>query len=509
MRVDAPRQPTSMALPAHLTHLAIYNTTLLPTAAQLQTAEDTDDAYEQAHIVFYSCQERAVSRDRMLRQVGLAKALVNFAGMFEALPSETNVHSQKKRLITFSPEQDWWIHAAFDLERIPKPVDKGKAKEKERKEKDKPPDKEKGEWEYKDELDDEVLKARLTRGYEEFKLLHGSFSEVLHTKDRPGLERSLERFFTVWASKWDLTIPTAFTTFLPAMPLHPQHSLIPPLLPPLQAHLPEGSEFMLLAPPALLHSTSPSLPDSLFHYLLALLTPPPTAPSEPPLTHPHSAHSGTETPSFLGVMSTMANPKKWGNYLTFGRSASGSSSRSPSHAREPVPRPASAPRVPTSTTLLGEANPLALKHVRTSSEPGQLDQDALVEALQDVAMESRLPSAVQAPAAGRTAEADGDVTVTMVESILPLPATELPGAETETAESVKIVVADAEEEKVPEEDSKEREAGEAQEGKEGESNVEIVEEPQEPVPPLVKVPVHLPVEGEETRAVGVLTMVLD
>ncbi|KZP01430.1 hypothetical protein CALVIDRAFT_474156, partial [Calocera viscosa TUFC12733] len=204
-----------MALPSHLTHLAIYNTTLLPTAAQLQSAEDSDDAYEQAHIVFYSCQERTVSRDRMLRQVGLAKALVNFAGMFHPLPTETNVHSQKKRLITFSPEPDWWIHAGFDLERIPKPVsDKGKTKEKEKKEKEKPPDRdktgEKGEWEYKDELDDEVLKARLTRGYEEFKLLHGSFSEILHTKDRPGLERALERFFTVWASKWDLTTLTPF-----------------------------------------------------------------------------------------------------------------------------------------------------------------------------------------------------------------------------------------------------------------------------------------------------------
>ena len=41
--------------------------------------EDDEDAEEQAQILFYTARERAVSRDRMLRQVGLAKALVNFS----------------------------------------------------------------------------------------------------------------------------------------------------------------------------------------------------------------------------------------------------------------------------------------------------------------------------------------------------------------------------------------------------------------------------------------------
>ena len=43
-------------------------------------AEDDEDAEEQAQILFYTGKERAVSRDRMLRQVGMAKALVNFVG---------------------------------------------------------------------------------------------------------------------------------------------------------------------------------------------------------------------------------------------------------------------------------------------------------------------------------------------------------------------------------------------------------------------------------------------
>lgn len=59
-----------------LQYLTIYNPTLKPAGI---TEEDDEDAEEQAQILFYTSGERAVSRDRMLRQVGLAKALVNFS----------------------------------------------------------------------------------------------------------------------------------------------------------------------------------------------------------------------------------------------------------------------------------------------------------------------------------------------------------------------------------------------------------------------------------------------
>ena len=63
-------------VPATLLYLTIYNPSLQPTGP---IPEDDEDAEEQAHILFYTSRERAVSRDRMLRQVGLAKALVNFS----------------------------------------------------------------------------------------------------------------------------------------------------------------------------------------------------------------------------------------------------------------------------------------------------------------------------------------------------------------------------------------------------------------------------------------------
>jgi hypothetical protein len=63
-------------LPPTLLYLTVYNPTLKPGGP---IADDDEDAEEQAHILFYASRERAVSRDKMLRQLGLAKALVNFS----------------------------------------------------------------------------------------------------------------------------------------------------------------------------------------------------------------------------------------------------------------------------------------------------------------------------------------------------------------------------------------------------------------------------------------------
>ena len=63
-------------LPASLAYFLIYNPTL---PAPDTAPRDDEDAQEEAHILFYTSRERVVSRDRMLRQAGLAKALVNFS----------------------------------------------------------------------------------------------------------------------------------------------------------------------------------------------------------------------------------------------------------------------------------------------------------------------------------------------------------------------------------------------------------------------------------------------
>jgi hypothetical protein len=82
----------------NLLYLTIYNPTLQPSGP---VAPDDEDAEEQAHILFYTSKERAVSRDRMLRQVGLAKALISFSE--SVLTNKCNIklipcqHVQRRR----------------------------------------------------------------------------------------------------------------------------------------------------------------------------------------------------------------------------------------------------------------------------------------------------------------------------------------------------------------------------------------------------------------------------
>lgn len=73
--------PTSESrhIPASLKYLVIYNPTLRPRPDSNDGDVDGDDAIEQSHILFYTTRERVVSRDLMLRQVGLAKALNSFS----------------------------------------------------------------------------------------------------------------------------------------------------------------------------------------------------------------------------------------------------------------------------------------------------------------------------------------------------------------------------------------------------------------------------------------------
>ena len=62
-------------LPAELLYFVIYNPELKPTGI---VRPDDEDAEEQAHVLFYTAKNHAVSKDRVLRQVGLAKAMANF-----------------------------------------------------------------------------------------------------------------------------------------------------------------------------------------------------------------------------------------------------------------------------------------------------------------------------------------------------------------------------------------------------------------------------------------------
>jgi hypothetical protein len=64
-------------VPPSLEYFVVYNKTLQ--APSSTVSKDDDDAQEEAHILFYTCRPGGVKRDKMLRQIGLAKALISFS----------------------------------------------------------------------------------------------------------------------------------------------------------------------------------------------------------------------------------------------------------------------------------------------------------------------------------------------------------------------------------------------------------------------------------------------
>ncbi|KAJ7464604.1 hypothetical protein FB451DRAFT_1139020 [Mycena latifolia] len=326
----------------NLLYLTIYNPTLRPSGP---VASDDEDAEEQAHILFYTSKERAVSRDRMLRQVGLAKALISFSDMFNAEDPCNNVHSQTKRMIMVSPEPNFWIHAGIDVAKTPRPpVDKVKGKGKEKSNAEPPV-----LYDYHEfSVHDIAVKADIMRGYEKFKLRHGSFASILALLGQQALELQLERFFTVWAWSWDLEEGPEFGENL-GPPLHPSQSSLLASLDEFSSRLPDEVVVIAVSPPYVIPSaryTDMSYTPALPNFLLSILPPPqplfsspPAADSTikaskalPPLPDPEprrqrdSPKRDDDSKTFLGMNLDlnvkMDMPKwNWPGYLTFGKGA--------------------------------------------------------------------------------------------------------------------------------------------------------------------------------------------
>ena len=65
--------------PATLSYFAIVNPNLKAQIFDLKEEERDEDADQRAQILFYTSKEHAVSQGSMLRQVGLAQALMAFS----------------------------------------------------------------------------------------------------------------------------------------------------------------------------------------------------------------------------------------------------------------------------------------------------------------------------------------------------------------------------------------------------------------------------------------------
>ncbi|KAF8906236.1 hypothetical protein CPB84DRAFT_1813866 [Gymnopilus junonius] len=332
-------------IPPNLLYLTIYNPTLKPSGP---IEGDSEDAEEQAHILFYTSRERAVSRDRMLRQIGLAKALINFAELFNSDNPCDNVHSQSSRMIMVSPEPNFWIHAVSSIYTSPIEIVDSKNKSKsESKPTDKGKEKETSPvYEYDDgSVHDSALRAHILQGYERFKLTHGSFTSIMSNLGQQALELQLERFWTVWAWSWDLEKKIEFGEDLGPL-LHPCFSAVIPILNEFSNNLSIKTTPVALSRKHIIPSsryTEGRYPAALAAHLSSMI--PPVQPSRSSDTLNTLASSvdtikgkrSSESKSapntnaassvgFLGIPSVTVNmdPKKWNwpGYLTFGKGSS-------------------------------------------------------------------------------------------------------------------------------------------------------------------------------------------
>ncbi|KAI8974529.1 hypothetical protein BD414DRAFT_468058 [Trametes punicea] len=409
-------------IPPSLLYLTIFNPTLKPAALDA----DDEDAEELAHVLYYTAREPAPSRDRVLRQVGLAKALVSFSEMFNPGVHCENVHSQARRMIMLSPEPNFWIHAVstvsspwrmreylhvghrtaeetvctlllptkavapvyrlpmltlnqcYEVAKTPRSPPSTSKSKADPKSKSKGKEKEQASrptllYDYHDgSIHDEALRTHLRRGYEMFKLSHGSFTSVLSNLGQEILELQLEMFFTVWAWEWNME-DQDFGTHL-GIPLHPLHDKLTLLVEEFEHKLPQESMTLALIPPYVIPPRSSRYPAALVRFLSSRITLRPmfhlgsklrievsspsavdasskavTSAAPPGVKHqggPDKDSTGANTllsvPSLssLNLGLNMKNLKwSWPDYLTFGKPGAGSKSstapQTPSAAADP------------------------------------------------------------------------------------------------------------------------------------------------------------------------------
>ncbi|KAJ1310374.1 hypothetical protein OPQ81_007112 [Rhizoctonia solani] len=366
-------------IPPALAYLVIYNPTLQPNPEELTGDRDEDDVTEQAHVLFYTARERAVSRDRILRQVGLAKALANFAEMFTSQPGFDNVHAQKSRLVMISPEPNFWIHACVNLAKTPKVTTKGSDQSE--------------EFDYHgNSLNDEVLRTQLLQAYQSFRLQYGGFSHMMQADGVRLLERRLESFFTPWAWQWDVAATPEFGSYL-GLSVHPLKKQFSNPIAEYIQHVP-SIPTLVLAPPHIVTGSGLSPISPLFPPGKAPRAIVPVVTSTP--MHMLATGGNVVTKYITKPAAQVVDPRNWSwPALPFGKGSvrgkdrgkvganitveTNSEPRGPSAAESAAPSGAN-----PSKDHLGPPTDEAVSRASRSVSPSTIDHESLLDAQLDM-----------------------------------------------------------------------------------------------------------------------------
>ncbi|RMZ74859.1 hypothetical protein DV737_g5670, partial [Chaetothyriales sp. CBS 132003] len=198
-------------VPARLGFLAIYNPTFGGT---------DETAYEQIFF-YYSRHEwdkrkqpveeagessanghgknTASARNERLRQVGLARGMVEFANNFSGGVAVDSIETEKRRIVLKELEPGWWVLASVDLTRLPKETREEKA--------DASLPGDAVEYSAREVAPTHLLLAQLQHAHSMFLLHHAvTATELLHRMGRKLFTNVLERFWNQFAWDWDVLL---------------------------------------------------------------------------------------------------------------------------------------------------------------------------------------------------------------------------------------------------------------------------------------------------------------
>ncbi|CAE6433551.1 unnamed protein product [Rhizoctonia solani] len=377
-------------IPPALAYLVIYNPTLKPNPEDLTDDRDEDDVAEQAHVLFYTAREQAVSRDRILRQVGLAKALANFAEMFTSQSGFDNVHAQKSRLVMISPEPNFWIHACVNLAKTLKTTTKNNA----------PPSGDRSdEFDYhNNSLNDEVLRTQLLHAYQSFRLQHGGFGQLIQADGVHFLERRLESYFMPWAWQWNVGATPEFGSYL-GLSIHPLKKQFAASIADYAQHMP-NTPTMVMAPPHIVTGSGLS-PISPLIPLARLLEPLVPSPTPSPQLSPAPATTATASTPMNMLTSSgnvvtkyitkpaaqVVDPRNWSwPALPFGKSSIREKERNRGKLSTNITVEASVTSFEPSASKdhLGLPTEEAVSRASRSVSPSTIDHESLLDAQLDM-----------------------------------------------------------------------------------------------------------------------------
>ncbi|KAF2840837.1 hypothetical protein M501DRAFT_930391 [Patellaria atrata CBS 101060] len=199
--MSSSEEKLAKVIPAQLSSLVIYNPSLGP----------TDETFQDQLVYYYTKdgeskkktgdddkQEQKDKINEILRQIGLAQGMLNFARSFSNGQDVDSVDTEKSRVVIHELEKGWWILACISLTQLPATSPSTPASGSSRRQ---------VEYSSREVAPTPLLLQHLLRAHRIFLLHHGSsLSDLFGRQVRTKFCNLLEKFWNRFARSWDVLL---------------------------------------------------------------------------------------------------------------------------------------------------------------------------------------------------------------------------------------------------------------------------------------------------------------